>query len=103
MGDMLREVSRAVRTLAKRPTFSLIAILVIAVGIGANTAIFSVVNGVLLLPGSAAESRASLWCPTSTTPSQTSEFRSRSRIFGIGGTGTVPSASSPPTWVGAAR
>ena len=50
MGDMLREVSRAVRTLAKRPTFSLIAILVIAVGIGANTAIFSVVNGVLLRP-----------------------------------------------------
>jgi putative ABC transport system permease protein len=46
--DAWRDFRFALRSLAKTPGFALIAIAVIAVGIGANTAVFSVVNTVLL-------------------------------------------------------
>lgn len=63
MDEMIRDVRGSVRTFAKKPGFAIIVVMTLASGIAANTAIFSVVNGVLLraLPYRQEDRIVTLW------------------------------------------
>lgn len=111
MNSLLQDLRFGLRMLLKNPVFTLIAVVTLALGIGANTAIFSVVDAVLLrpLPYPEADRLVFLW---STMPSQgvaTSGsavpdyigWRDRNQVFDglaafYNGDFNLSSAGSPP-------
>jgi predicted permease len=74
--SVIADCRYGVRQLGKNPVFTTVAVLTLALGIGANTALFSVVNGVLLnpLPYSQPERLVALYSRTTDTPRNTVSY-----------------------------
>src|SRR5262245_1785690 len=87
----MKDIRYGLRLLAKRPGFTFVAVITLALGIGVNSAIFSVVNGLLLRPLSYrnADRLAIIWTHSPganveqdwPSPGQYSAIKSQNTVF----------------------
>jgi putative ABC transport system permease protein len=111
--DVVQDLSFALRSLRKTPGFAAIAIVTLALGVGANTAIFSVINSVLLrpLPYRNAEQLVFIWSTNGSpargplSPARFLDFRdglgSLSNAAGICQFGVILTGGGPPEQIDA--
>lgn len=95
MDSLLRDVRRAVLNLLRSPGFAMVTILTLAFGIGANTAIFSVVNAVILRPLRYPQPNRLIYISSQfpqmgfdqfwVSPPEFMEFQERTRAFSVVG------------------
>jgi putative ABC transport system permease protein len=81
-----QDLKYGIRTMSKNPGFSLTIVLTIALGIGANTAMFSVIRAVLLRPLAYRESSRIVLLTDGATPTRAEEITSESRSYSEVGT-----------------
>ena len=121
MSDLAHDLRYGVRSLRRAPGFAAVAILTLALGIGATTAIYSVVNGVILrpLPYPDADRIAMVWMDNKRqgmsedihSPANLADYRTQNTVFeriaayspvGYNLTGGCPEATCEPLRVAAA-
>ncbi|HZE70081.1 MAG TPA: ABC transporter permease [Pyrinomonadaceae bacterium] len=93
MKSLIKDLRFAIRSLLKQPAFAVVAVVTLALGIGANTAVFSVINAVLLksLPYKDPESLVLVWGDTpgehnlegrnQVSATDTADIRSQNKVF----------------------